>query len=161
MSIDQRPSSIQIRIKTGSRIHHVYDYHCGVRDHLPFKQGLRPVKRRSSALLMRARDHLPFKQGLRRELINVLTSRKQARDHLPLKQGLRHTFNIFTSLLIIGQRPSSIKTRIKTIRLFLLRPLCGCQRPSSIKTRIKTQSMGAYRLRQMCQKPSSIKTRIM
>ena len=63
------------------------------------------------------------------------------RDHLPLKQGLRPHDKIVRVYNVSSQRPSSIKTRIKTVSNDFIHDATGPrQRPSSIKTRIKTIS---------------------
>ena len=140
MRTSQRPSSIKTRIKTPSCWLHTCS--CRVRDHLPLKQGLRLHCRwRSASCHARVRDHLPLKQGLRLSVVilcylgaeqvrdhlplkqglrldNVLADSiaetGDVRDHLPLKQGLRHSLSRLQQRLLFRQRPSSIKTRIKT-----------------------------------------------
>ena len=57
-----------------------------------------------------------------------------------IKTRIKTTINWHTFKKVSSQRPSSIKTRIKTLaRLSLWNALVRGQRPSSIKTRIKTQ----------------------
>ena len=67
-----RPSSIKTRIKT---VCHVYLFHHigKVRDHLPLKQGLRPVGDAAEHLIFDVRDHLPLKQELRHYLVPLST----------------------------------------------------------------------------------------
>ena len=62
------------------------------------------------------------------------------RDHLPFKQGSRLTSNkLFVNNINSSQRPSSIQIRIKALPTQIHIPTrVGCQRPSSTKTRIKT-----------------------
>ena len=96
----QRPSSIQTRIKTIPLS--PYQFHkVSVRDHLPFKQGLR-LSIRSS---------------------RMSSSSLTVRDHLPFKQGLRHDHSQSNQHQQIGQRPSSIQTRIK---IYIARSLTVC-----------------------------------
>ncbi len=85
----QRPSSIKTRIKT-SLI----------------------AIRRSFNLFVR--DHLPLKQGLRLVIVFPHIRNAVVRDHLPLKQGLRRFALYYIQHFTHCQRPSSIKTRIKT-----------------------------------------------
>ena len=133
-----------------------------VRDHLPFKQGLRPCLICLFLIFKQlVRDHLPFKQGLR-QLVNVIcNSIATVRDHLPFKQGLRHITFLPWSWHIASQRPSSIQTRIKTICSGTpLKGITPCQRPSSIQTRIKTIKICTNKTQLRRQRPSSIQTRI-
>jgi len=88
--LSQRPYSIRTRIKTRGA---VCEYeHVRVRDHIPLEQGLRPSQAYLSA---RASD---------------------VRDHIPLEQGLRPLLVIIFRIGYDGQRPYSIRTRIKTQR---------------------------------------------
>ena len=95
-----------------------------LKDHLPLKQGLRPILKTDNKLrrlgegyflnFVCLKDHLPLKQGLRllsAVKAHILTLLK---DHLPLKQGLRLINSFIIKLFLITQRPSSSKTRIKT-----------------------------------------------
>ena len=61
------------------------------------------------------------------------------RDHIPLEQGLRRLMPCPELSSVPGQRPYSIRTRIKTAREMLRRRMLRCQRPYSIRTRIKTR----------------------
>ena len=117
-----------------------YWFHKHVRDHLPLKQGLRhPILFSYLLYIWEVRDHLPLKQGLRPVSFWGFWSVGFVRDHLPLKQGLRRYLPLDLLNLKISQRPSSIKTRIKTQTIVFCIGFCHrCQRPSSIKTRIKT-----------------------
>ena len=84
----QRPYSIRTRIKTWSRRQGVYQVY--VRDHIPLEQGLRLKAEDMANMLYDVRDHIPLEQGLR-----------------PYPDGLM-------SNGVHGQRPYSIRTRIKT-----------------------------------------------
>ena len=96
LSPARRPSSIKTRIKT----HNTFDY--------------------SISLFLLA-DHLPLKQGLRRHPLKELTHQiKALADHLPLKQGLRLLlWKRISYIASLSRRPSSIKTRIKTLTYLL------------------------------------------
>ena len=59
-----------------------------------------------------------------------------------------------------GQRPYSIRTRIKTLTEQLMRLTTMRQRPYSIRTRIKTHLIWRVEYEQVCQRPYSIRTRI-
>ena len=66
---------------------------------------------------------------------------KKVRDHIPLEQGLRPYKDPDREIAGGGQRPYSIRTRIKTPSIgssLLLEP---GQRPYSIRTRIKTTEL--------------------
>ncbi len=60
------------------------------------------------------------------------------REHLPLQQGLRHYRVFYPGIDPVGQRASSITTRIKTPLSAANASASLCQRASSITTRIKT-----------------------
>ena len=85
---------------------------------------------------------------------------KYVRDHIPLEQGLRQRWIWSWWTLLRGQRPYSIRTRIKTRRPVWLRPELVRQRPYSIRTRIKTIPFIFLKLRNLSQRPYSIRTRI-
>ena len=61
------------------------------------------------------RDHIPLEQGLRPASISLLVFMiSSVRDHIPLEQGLRPTARRLSERTETGQRPYSIRTRIKT-----------------------------------------------
>ena len=62
----------------------------------------------------------------------------KVRDHIPLEQGLRLYYAYRTIKDGSGQRPYSIRTRIKTSLFVTIYPQGNSQRPYSIRTRIKT-----------------------
>mgnify|MGYP004446182089 FL=1 len=88
-----------------------------LQDHLPLKQGLRQVEVVTIYYdLASLQDHLPLKQGLRHLAFTTTGNELLLQDHLPLKQGLRQCLRLFLfSFLLKTSRPSSTKTRIKTI----------------------------------------------
>ena len=111
---DMKPSSIKSRIKTEMRVilSKLKEF---IWNHLPLKVGLRPFRFIRFVKIYVIWNHLPLKVGLR-----LLTSSPGTfrRKHM---------------------KPSSIKSRIKTLEIRLL--CCFCKRymkPSSIKSRIKT-----------------------
>ena len=134
------------------------------------------------------RDHPPLKQGLRLLHIGRSTTRiSTLRDHPPLKQGLRQRTGRTNLPIGRAPRPSSTKTRIKTIdrhscytKIAVLRdhpplkqglrlaisftftpPTLSAPRPSSTKTRIKTTFVIHYNSGlSESPRPSSTKTRI-
>ena len=63
----------------------------------------------------------------------------RVRDHIPLEQGLRLLITVLTSQRT-GQRPYSIRTRIKTAAVARDAAVVAGQRPYSIRTRIKTKN---------------------
>ena len=65
----------------------------------------------------------------------------KVRDHIPLEQGLRPGSLYSIQLAANGQRPYSIRTRIKTIYGSDGSVVRRRQRPYSIRTRIKTTSI--------------------
>ena len=84
----QRPYSIRTRIKTNQRL--LTDgVAAQVRDHIPLEQGLRPMYEAIDDYIGTVRDHIPLEQGLRRSSAAFMSSAS-------------------------GQRPYSIRTRIKT-----------------------------------------------
>ena len=83
------------------------------------------------------RDHIPLEQGLRPSLSTKTALPSPVRDHIPLEQGLRPTAKTWF-FTILGQRPYSIRTRIKTLLAETFTSSVRCQRPYSIRTRIKT-----------------------
>ena len=86
----QRPYSIRTRIKTSVEILLNLDL-VFVRDHIPLEQGLRPI-------------------------ISIFnSSQNNVRDHIPLEQGLRQHGSLTIRGKQRGQRPYSIRTRIKTL----------------------------------------------
>ena len=115
----QRPYSIRTRIKTVILIPEYM--RVGVRDHIPLEQGLRLQRKKGNSCPDRVRDHIPLEQGLRPMVIVCC-------DTLP------------------GQRPYSIRTRIKTVSSAPLCSLLSGQRPYSIRTRIKTAEPVLLRL---------------
>jgi len=86
----QRPYSIRTRIKTCLRL-------------LAVPRGLR------------VRDHIPLEQGLRLNYNIPNRLALEVRDHIPLEQGLRPR-SATRPARSAGQRPYSIRTRIKTCR---------------------------------------------
>ena len=113
--IGQRPYSIRTRIKTSS--HDEPHPKLLVRDHIPLEQGLRPCWQQPQIYA------------------------GYVRDHIPLEQGLRLLVSFMVIMQPAGQRPYSIRTRIKTvsfdidIMLFNVRdhiPLEQGLRPESI-----------------------------
>ena len=84
----QRPYSIRTRIKTLKRL--IKNHYSYVRDHIPLEQGLR----------------LAHKSDKSCDVV--------VRDHIPLEQGLRHHSFGLRDERFAGQRPYSIRTRIKT-----------------------------------------------
>ena len=82
------------------------------------------------------------------------------RDHIPLEQGLRRVCPCSLKATIEGQRPYSIRTRIKTHTMQQNTERNLCQRPYSIRTRIKTRLPRASRSQTQRQRPYSIRTRI-
>ena len=66
-----------------------------------------------SDLVPAVRDHIPLEQGLRPIAAPGVELGRIVRDHIPLEQGLRlHLADMWHRP--IGQRPYSIRTRIKT-----------------------------------------------
>ena len=63
---------------------------CGLREHIPLKQGLRRRYVAGFHPPAPLREHIPLKQGLRQELpfLNHVIC-LGLREHIPLKQGLR------------------------------------------------------------------------
>ena len=53
-------------------------------------------------------------------LLEQSSSSFQVRDHIPLEQGLRRMPKAWQAALIEGQRPYSIRTRIKTEHCILI-----------------------------------------
>ena len=108
------------------------------------------------------REYLPLKQGLRPALSGSMHDASILREYLPLKQGLRLCCLChFVCYVLFAQRVSSIKTRIKTYKLFKSSESGFPQRVSSIKTRIKTSLIILVLfLHRSTQRVSSIKTRI-
>ena len=119
-----------------------------VRDHIPLEQGLRlhlrdPVVlapgsqrpysirtriktlllRSSAAALSTVRDHIPLEQGLRLSKFGCCHTYLIVRDHIPLEQGLRPGEHSWSYVLKLRQRPYSIRTRIKTRRSLVFRPV--------------------------------------
>ena len=129
----QRPYSIRTRIKTVILIPEYM--RVGVRDHIPLEQGLRLQRKKGNSCPDRVRDHIPLEQGLRPMVIVCC-------DTLP------------------GQRPYSIRTRIKTWSSPVVKRSPPCQRPYSIRTRIKTVSSAPLCSLLSGQRPYSIRTRI-
>ena len=66
------------------------------------------------AVVQRLRDHLPLEQGLRPRELKQRDVLPGLRDHLPLEQGLRPRLPAEVNLQLLAQRPSAIRTRIKT-----------------------------------------------
>ena len=60
------------------------------------------------------RDHIPLEQGLRPLRRHRHSYRHVVRDHIPLEQGLRQRSSAPLATAASGQRPYSIRTRIKT-----------------------------------------------
>ena len=91
-------------------------------------------------IVKQLREYLPLKQGLRLYILVLrLVSNSHVRDHLPLKQGLRQVVScLHGEVLLLAQRPSSTKTRIKTSTKNGVGTEVFRQRPSSTKTRIET-----------------------
>ena len=86
-----------------------------LRDHLPLEQGLRLPPLIDIANGLDLRDHLPLEQGLRHsEDSEEPEEPAELRDHLPLEQGLRPAGITSNELDLRAQRPSAIRTRIKT-----------------------------------------------
>ena len=110
-----------------------------LREHIPLKQGLRPLIQLSGSSLMNPqraysiktrikttflvsaartismlREHIPLKQGLRQIIRTRKANIRYLREHIPLKQGLRPRMFKCVSSVLISQRAYSIKTRIKT-----------------------------------------------
>ena len=86
----QRPSAIRTRIKTRTRS-------------------------LSCLYSLSLRDHLPLEQGLRLDFVSIsFNDFHDLRDHLPLEQGLRPEKTLFSPEPKDSQRPSAIRTRIKT-----------------------------------------------
>ena len=85
-------------------------------------------------------EHLPLEQGLRQEEMgSILSLDFTLAEHLPLEQGLRpQNWAHFSSKIRISRRASSIRTRIKTRKVFGLLLHQYARRASSIRTRIKT-----------------------
>ena len=61
------------------------------------------------------RDHIPLEQGLRHIVRINCNLMSIVRDHIPLEQGLRPPAESLDGIRLLGQRPYSIRTRIKTI----------------------------------------------
>ena len=157
-TIGQRPYSIRTRIKTSS--HDEPHPKLLVRDHIPLEQGLRPCWQQPQIYA------------------------GYVRDHIPLEQGLRLLVSFMVIMQPAGQRPYSIRTRIKTvsfdidIMLFNVRdhiPLEQGLRPESIvQARHRCTVRDHIPLEQglrlslphcasprwPCQRPYSIRTRI-
>ncbi len=93
-----------------------------VRDHHPLKQGLRQMRFKCTDKNLVVRDHHPLKQGLRPLLALSAVSAINVRDHHPLKQGLRLKQNNLVFHFRFCQRPSSTKTRIKTVFVSHVKP---------------------------------------
>ena len=132
-----------------------------VRDHIPLEQGLRHNRLLAHQSDKGVRDHIPLEQGLRHlSWYSHHLWKIPVRDHIPLEQGLRHGSEHFGALVESGQRPYSIRTRIKTIFTSDVRLTHHRQRPYSIRTRIKTTAGGYWWGQTPCQRPYSIRTRI-
>ena len=117
---------------------------------------------------MPVRDQHPLKQGLRPNENYLLEVLLIVRDQHPLKQGLRHFLLVGSVVTLERPRPTSTKTRIKTLssesrsslfaevrdqhplkqglRRFTIKrnvSYLQCPRPTSTKTRIKTDTAAA------------------
>ena len=88
-----------------------------VRDHIPLEQGLRQLACDTLIHLLIVRDHIPLEQGLRLRPCAAYPGGAFVRDHIPLEQGLRPNRDLGSFLGSASQRPYSIRTRIKTVRL--------------------------------------------
>ena len=67
-----------------------------------------------TSLRTRVRDHIPLEQGLRLRRFELRREPYiRVRDHIPLEQGLRPAAHDAVGSRL-GQRPYSIRTRIKT-----------------------------------------------
>ena len=108
------------------------------------------------------RNYLPLEQGLRLPTSTTIGAiLLMLRNYLPLEQGLRHLYAVKYQLCFSSQKLSSIRTRIKTVTLALLRVRRKTQKLSSIRTRIKTcQLLRLHAYDWQTQKLSSIRTRI-
>ena len=133
-----------------------------VRDQHPLKQGLRLSCYCRRVVTSTVRDQHPLKQGLRQHLIGTrVEDFHVVRDQHPLKQGLRPAFSLANCLPSTRPRPTSTKTRIKTVDdhgsgvNYYARP-----RPTSTKTRIKTRDVQCTSLTAVSPRPTSTKTRI-
>ena len=109
----QRPYSIRTRIKTLLII---------LNKKLQVRQRPYSIRTRIKTLtenicqaLAFVRDHIPLEQGLRQWLDHDYQCMAFCvRDHIPLEQGLR-LWSAIQPPTPLGQRPYSIRTRIKTI----------------------------------------------
>ena len=108
----QRLSSITTRIKTKTKTRTPL-FLC-VKDYLPLQQGLRHDWQGLWQVLTYVKDYLPLQQGLRPPSGHGAHQDDGVKDYLPLQQGLRLTKATSSSSNFLGQRLSSITTRIKT-----------------------------------------------
>ena len=110
-----------------------------LRDHIPPKQGLR-LRACPCSLRGRLRDHIPPKQGLRLSSLPQLAALNHLRDHIPPKQGLRLYFIVVDMSFFFCLRdhiPPKQGLRLNIPHNNL--PIQSVsQRPYPTKTRIKT-----------------------
>ena len=109
-ALSQRVSSIRTRIKTSCSLPSTSSRL--VREYLPLEQGLRHRTFYGQQENRLVREYLPLEQGLR-----LLAASESVifcvREYLPLEQGLR-LHNGCSQMIVLCQRVSSIRTRIKT-----------------------------------------------
>ena len=67
----RRPYSIKTRIKTSTLLLYSIAIVCELTDHIPLKQGLRPIQLRINERIRGLADHIPLKQGLRLYALDV------------------------------------------------------------------------------------------
>ena len=71
-----------------------------LREHVPIKQGLRPMSWALGFRLTKLREHVPIKQGLRPPSIQQRQEKTYLREHVPIKQGLRLLYLSYYSLIL-------------------------------------------------------------
>ena len=118
----QRPYSIRTRIKTFT-LQINWSENQGVRDHIPLEQGLRQTTTGRGSLSSAVRDHIPLEQGLRRAVLSQKVLRCLGQRPYSIRTRIKTPCPWQYSQGQHRQRPYSIRTRIKTITVFILSPL--------------------------------------
>ncbi len=113
-------------------------------EHHPIEQGLRPYlnlyNQEFHELLA---EHHPIEQGLRLCDWQIVSKQLVAlAEHHPIEQGLRRPSHSSVILVETSRRASSNRTRIKTVRLAVVKLTREpARRASSNRTRIKTRAI--------------------
>ena len=121
IAMTQRLYSTKTRIKTVYKILLMQKDFYKLRDYIPLKQGLRPLRTRMPGNKVRLRDYIPLKQGLRPYIfLNTNWFHIKLRDYIPLKQGLRrrsHDLSTYSVKTLRDYIPLKQGLRLPVFRL--------------------------------------------